>query len=354
MVGVLGLALVHALGAPPADGTPCPDSAQQRFTARLQTLLGRTPPPPSAAATLIQTPTDVTVAVTVIGDDGDRVRRFSAPDCSTAADAAALVAAVDIDALGVAEATSSMTTSSTTPEPQATIVSPVVPQPVTRDPEVESPVAPDEPEPEPVVRNEQPRPAPSTTSRSAPPRRATPSDSDSTRLRGVIAAAIGPSIGFLPRTSGFLSLGAGLAFRDLSITLSAAGLLPQTIGGPEGSSVRVSAISGQADLRYVPEFARVGRVRFPARLRFAMGDLAAAGRGVDDARTRRGLFVAAGVGVGVLVQLAPRTTLGIEPSLALTLVRPRYGVRIEQEPVTLYQPGITTLRVGLTFAQQFP
>ncbi|MEM6994122.1 MAG: hypothetical protein AAF721_26650, partial [Myxococcota bacterium] len=108
VVGVpLALALVSMAAAPAPVRTTCPATSMERFRGKLETLLGGPPPPGTVQVSMQPSPSvgadppDIAVEVKVDGAKGGNVRRFVAPDCTVAAEAAALVAAVDIDALGV-------------------------------------------------------------------------------------------------------------------------------------------------------------------------------------------------------------------------------------------------------------
>ncbi|MCY1056558.1 hypothetical protein [Nannocystis sp. SCPEA4] len=150
----------------------------------------------------------------------------------------------------------------------------------------------------------------------APPRRRAP------RLHGLVRGFGGVATGLTPRPAGAVGLAFGLAGRAVRAELALAYAFERAaeVGVP---GVGVGLRMGSATLRgcWAP---RSGRAQFPLCGDLELGVMLGRGRGVDAARTRAHLWLAAGVGAGVIGWVQPNVGLWLEGRAHVALTRPQF------------------------------
>lgn len=314
-------ALVHAWSptlewhAPPQ----CPDDGA--FAARVGALLGDA------------TTTDAQAVVTVVAEpDGGfaaevrcvtagtaTIRQVRGPVCESVADAAALVVAVQIDALSV-DATARAQAGRRTPVPEPTVSARAARRTAT-------PVVP--PPPTPAV----------------PPR--------ARRIRGALRLGGGASFRQVPAVAPAIEIGAALLVGRARVQLDATWVLERSVRLPppqDDAGATVTLVGAALRGGFAPG---VGAFEFPATGGIEVGDMTARGVGVRGSRLRHGAWVAALVGVGVAWVPVRAFALRLDPALALGLARPRFGVDAPDGARTLYQPPVVGVRLGASLEVRF-
>jgi hypothetical protein len=301
LVTIVTAVLAHAptvqWHAPPQ----CPDAAA--FEARVGALLGDAGElDAQAVVTVVPDPQGGFVAeVRCVTAGTATAREVRGPVCESVADAAALVLAVQIDALAV-EATTDLDARPIPPPPS--------PSPVDR-----------------VTRR---RTAGSTAPPlvAAPPRR-------TRRLRGAVFVGGGGSFRQVPGASPAIAIGGALLLRRARVQLDATWVLDRT--------ARLPAPDADAGANIGPLLAGL-----------EVGDMTARGVGVTNARLRHGAWVAALLGPGIAWAPVPGFALRLDPAVALGLARPRFGVDAATGVRTLAQARLVGLRLAAAIEVRFP
>ncbi len=296
----------------------CPDAAA--FEARVGALLGDVAGDGARAVVTVEPdPEGGFVAQVRCSAGGDEtIREVRGPMCESVADAAALVLAVQIDALAVEAATAR--------EP------PSLPPPPPREPDRVAPPTPRRP---------------STPTPATPPPRAR-------RLRGAVIVGGGGSLRQVPGSSPALAIGGALLVRRARVELDATWVLGRTAGLPAPDSnagARVGLVAASLRAGFVPS---VRTVEFPLLAGLEVGDMTARGVGVTNPRRRHGAWVAALVGAGVAWVPLPRFALRLDPALAFAIARPRFGVAAADGVRVLPPTPVVGVRLAATIEVRFP
>lgn len=319
LVTIVTAVLAHAptvqWHAPPQ----CPDAAA--FEARVGALLGDAGElDAQAVVTVVPDPRGGFVAeVRCVTAGTATAREVRGPVCESVADAAALVLAVQIDALAV-EATTDL---------DARPIPPPPPSPVDR-----------------VARRR-------TTGSTAPPVAAAP-PRRARRLRGAVFVGGGGSFRQVPGASPVIAIGGALLLRRARVQLDATWVLDRTARLPApdadaGANIGLVAASLRAG--FVPA---VRNVEFPLLAGLEVGDMTARGVGVTNARLRHGVWVAALLGAGIAWAPVPGFALRLDPAVALGLSRPRFGVNAATGVRTLAQAPVVGVRLAAAIEVRFP
>lgn len=285
----------------------CPDAAEARR--RLDAHLAEWSPAAGErhVVDVAITPRDeaLVAEVRVETPRGTTERSIRASHCEAVADGAVLVAAVAIS-------------------PVAALTSPP--------PDVSPPPAEPEPEPEPqpelaeqVPEPPAPEPGPERAADRAPesiaspprqPRSATATrDRPSRRVRGLVMATSGLTVGITPRPTLAAGLGLGLRTPRFRFVVDGRGLVPATTSTGDGPQARVRGWLVGAHGCWVPAW---GLIELPLCAGFAAGQALGEGIGVDVSRTARRTLVT----IDGLAAVALR----VDPHLALMLGVRGFGV----------------------------
>ncbi len=317
LVSIVTAVLAHAptvqWHAPPQ----CPDPAA--FEARVGALLGDAGElDAQAVVTVVPDPRGGFVAeVRCVTAGTATVREVRGPVCESVADAAALVLAVQIDALAVEAAI----------DLDARPMPPSLPEP-TR-------VAP------------RPPAAPTSPPTAAPPRRAR-------RLRGAVFVGGGGSLRQVPGASPAIAIGGALLLRRARVQLDATWVLDRTARLPApdtDAGANIGLVTASLRAGFVPA---VRTVEFPLLAGLEVGDMTARGVGVTNARLRHGAWVAALLGAGLAWAPVPGFALRLDPTLALAIARPRFGVDAAGGVRTLAQAPVVGVRLAAAIEVRFP
>jgi hypothetical protein len=299
----------------------CPDAAF--VDARLQSYLGDDVEF-TATARVVELADGHEATVEVAAAGGTNTRTLRGTDCTTVADAVALVIAVDVDVLAVANhAGVRIVLEGELPEPPEP--PPTIPEP--------SPPAEAVPPPEPM----QPRVASSTAS---PP----PQSND---LGFALRLDAGLGVGALPQANFVAGLTAAIRWRRWRWELSGAHHFerPARLEPPnEGAGANVWLWAGSVRARFVPS---VKSVEFPLGLGVELGDMIGDGAGVMNSQRRHGLWGAGLLGAALVVVPHPRIGLWLDPALVLAFARPGFGVGTLQGRQVAHQPGVPGFRATL-------
>lgn len=233
---------------------------------------------------------------------------LTAHDCLALADAAALIVALTVDAVAVAEhvATADVT------EPLAPAQAP---QPQTDPPVVETTPGPTAPPP----------PRPPGTDR-APP--------SVLPVAFMLAAGGGAELGALPSVSGGPSLWATLAWKNARLEVGGAYFAPRT-ATVDNASVRVQM--GVAAARGCGRL-RMPRVEVPLCAGMEIGGVRGNGAGAPDARPAGGLWLAPTASAGVHGWVLPRLAVFGRVEVAVPVASTAFDVRDPGDPVELFRP----------------
>lgn len=230
-------------------------------------------------------------------------RTLEAASCTSLREAAALVAAVSIDAIDTVARI-----------PVASVESP------TGAPSV-APVREEVPQARPTVRRVEPPPA---------PRRRTALPSVRVSLHG------GFGLGASPGIAGALALGIGTWWRRAGVELRGHYVTPRRASSSAGS-VRVQL--GAAELRGCGRLHR-DRIDVPLCAGLELGAM----RG-DAARTRTGVWLGAIAGAELWGRVHPRVELGAGATAGVPIVRPSFRLREPGPARALFVPAAVTVRV---------
>ncbi|MFZ6183673.1 hypothetical protein [Nannocystis pusilla] len=160
-------------------------------------------------------------------------------------------------------------------------------------------------------------------------------------LGGFVRVQGGPEYGALPGITGAVGLAAGLLWRRARLEVQGVWLAPRTADRAQGevrASLAAAAIQGCARLGR-------GRVEVPVCGGLELGGMRGGARGVPDARTTTGLWLAVVAGAGVAVRLGARWSLTGALQLAGTLVGPDFQVIDPGPAVRLFAPAPVTGRL---------
>lgn len=293
----------------------CPDDAA--FAQRVGALLGGDSDASAQAVVTVQPDPagGFRAEVRCVSDGIATVREVHGPVCESVADAAALVLAVQIDALAVGAATTPATTR--------------VPEPVAAPPRSGGRVS---------MRPEVPTPRAKATS----------------RIRGAIVVGGGGSFRQVPSSSAVIMLGAALLVRRARVELDAAWVLdrPARLPAPDASAgADVGLVAAALRAGFVP---RVRTVEFPLLAGIEVGDMTAKGVGVRSSRLRHGAWASVLAGAGIAWVPVPGFALRLDPMIALAVARPRFGIDAQGGLRSLPRPPVVGVRLAATLEVRFP
>jgi hypothetical protein len=306
----------------------CPDAAFVRE--RLQAYVGDDAGPFTASVRVERVGEEHAASVEVVAEAGSNTRTLRAVDCTTLADAVALVIAVDVDVLAVASNPGVRAVTETPPpEPEPT------PEPRLPLPEA---VAPEVVAPRPSVAS------PPTSSRVALPR----------DLGFGVRFDVGFGLRALPRINLLAGLTAAIRWKRWRWEVGAAHHFaqPARLAAPDDDAgADVSLWAGTFRTRFVP--ARPP-VEFPISIGIELGDMIGDGVGVSKSKVRHGLWGAGLLGAGLVFVPHPRVGLWLDPSLVLAFARPGFGVATPSGDRLAYQPGVAGFRATFGLEVRFP
>lgn len=246
-------------------------------------------------------------------------RRLEASDCQALADATALVVALAIDPIAVAE----------------------VIQQAREVPVDEAPPAPALPPTTVAPSTSTPAPASDTTSRATAD--AEPSPPARGLEGGILRATAGVGLGATPGVTGAFTFAGGLRWARARLELEGSYWIPRRTNALDGATVAVQL--GAAAVRGCGQIRR-DRIEAPLCAGLLVGGMRGDGRGVPGARTAQGLWLAAEAGVGLSWWLSPRWALAGGFAAAIPLVQPAFEVG--QDPaVRLFEPSPVAGRLWL-------
>lgn len=198
-----------------------------------------------------------------------------------------------------------------------------------------------------------PTPAPGPASDGAP-RGADRGESRRARPRVAVRAAGGVEGRGAPGLTGVLALGTGIRWSRWHLDLELAHAFARTRRLPAPSDdvgARVGLWSASLGGAFVPTRGRVG---VPLSLRLELGDAVASGFGDASSRRAHALWLATRLGVGLRIDLGQRVTLGLDPSMAIAWVRPRFAARTPNGEQTVAQAAWIGWRVVAGVEVHFP
>lgn len=248
-------------------------------------------------------------------------RVLEADDCRALADATALVVALAIDPVAVAEAMEAFAPVDEIEAPP-TETPPVAPAPARRDA--------------------------TTTELGATEPRATPGAGDeaserSLRPGGLLRVGAGVGLGALPGVTGVPSLAAGLRWRRARLELEGTYWIPRVSDPVEGARVAVQL--GAATVRGCGQLGR-DRLEAPLCGGVQLGGMRGQGRGVPDAHSAQGLWVALEASMGLSWWFRPRWALAGGFVAAVPVRQPAFELT-DDPPVRLFEPSAVVGRVWL-------
>jgi hypothetical protein len=301
------LAAMVDLAAPPTITPPpesaiewlapatCPTAEQAR--AHIREFLGAEPTGTARARVVIGAVEDGWRAEIELAAEGITTQRLLAHrDCVTLTEAAALVVAVGLDPIRVAEHERSPAAATPVPEPFA--ATPV--REAFADPTAEAPVR---PHTAPPAARERSRPA---------------------ALRHGLAIGAGLVQSPVPRISGALALGYSLGGRWWRVEVGLAYATPRRVlypGTDVGGRFQTAALDTRACVT-----PRVGRVVFPLCAGPTLGLVVARGIGVEPARRPASIYGQVGVGGAVRFEVHRRVALFARGEALVALSRPQFHV----------------------------
>jgi hypothetical protein len=249
----------------------------------------------------------------------DDERELQAHDCRTLVDATALLVAVTLDAVRVAEHVADLV-SPNRREP------PPIPQAGQDSGGLEQPAVPSrETTPEPSVARER------TPTRVAP--------------WVSIAGAGGVVVGALPAASGGPHLAVAVAWPRVRLELGGSWLAPRTATTAEGQvRVQLGTVTPRACIRL-----GMPRLEAPLCAGLELGAMRGDGREAPGARTAHGMWVAPVVGTGFHGWMTEVLALFVRLDLAVPVAHPRFQLSGPGDPVELHRAAPVTGRlwVGL-------
>lgn len=241
-------------------------------------------------------------------------RTLEAVDCRVLADATALVVALAIDPVAVAEAMIA----------------------TAGDDPLEVPPA-EPPAPTPVRRGQ---------SQPARPDRSDASGAGLARSRrpgGLLRAGAGVGLGALPGVTGVPSLAAGLRWRRARLELEGAYWIPRVSEPIDGGRVVVQL--GTATARGCGQLGR-DRLEAPLCGGLQVGGMRGEGRGAPEARAAQGPWVALEAGMGLSWRLGRRWALAGGFTAAIPVYAPAFEL-VDDPPPRLFEPSAVAGRVWL-------
>ncbi|MCB9714904.1 MAG: hypothetical protein H6712_13640 [Myxococcales bacterium] len=248
-------------------------------------------------------------------------RRLEATDCLALADATALVVALTVDPVAVAEVLAAAREVPVEEEPL----------PPPQRPEAEAEL---EPEPSPAA---SPEPPAETTPRE-------PSEETSRRLEGgLLRLTAGLGLGATPGATGAFTLVGGLQWRRARLELQGSYWLPRRTAPLDGATVSVQL--GAAGVRGCGQLRR-DRIEAPLCGGLQLGGMRGEGAGVPGARPAQGLWLALEASVGLSWWIRPRWALAGGFAAAVPLVQPAFEVG-RSPAVRLFEPSPVAGRLWL-------
>lgn len=246
-------------------------------------------------------------------------RNLAADDCDALLRATALIVALSVDPVAVAEHFDRVAPAVETPSP---------PTPVVQSPRSEPASSPQPPVTRAIRR-------PPTAADAARPAQARPGFS--------IAVDAGGELGALPGPTGIAGLSGAVLWPALRVELGGAYAVPRTEVG-QGADVRVmmGVVAARACWRL-----RQPKLEVPLCGGMEGGVLRGDGRRAPDARTAHGRLVGVAASVGVVVPVAERVTLRGRAEAVTAVVRPSFEVRDPGDPATVFAPSVVSGRVWL-------
>lgn len=237
-------------------------------------------------------------------------RTLEAARCESLADATALVVALAVDPVAVAEVI------------QATRSVPIDEAP----PVLVEPSEPATPS-EPAASGEPATPSEPADAREPEPTRGLEG--------GVLRATAGVGLGATPGVTGALSLAGGLQWRRARLEVLGSYWIPRRTAPLDGATVAVQL--GAAGVRGCGQIRR-DRIEAPLCAGVLVGGMRGDGRGVPGSRTALGPWVAIEAAVGLSWWVVPRWALAGGFSAAIPVVQPAFEVG-DEEPVRLFEPS---------------
>lgn len=243
-------------------------------------------------------------------------RTLEADDCRALADATALVVALAIDPVAVAEAMEAFAADDEVEAPPRE-ATPVVPAP---------------------ARREATTPEPRTPSGSGEG-----SSEGSSRPGGLLRVGAGVGLGALPGATGVPSLAAGLRWRRARLELEGTYWIPRVSEPVDGARVAVQL--GTAAVRGCGQLGR-DRLEAPLCGGVQLGGMRGRGQGAPNAHAAVGLWVALEASVGLSWWFRPRWALAGGFAAAVPLRQPSFELT-DDPPVSLFEPSAVVGRVWL-------
>jgi hypothetical protein len=325
VVRALVLAMVAAgartarAGPPPITWDAPPDCPSQPevealAAAMLAGSLRSAPDGARIAFTVVRDADRFRLRAVLHGPDGSGARTLSAGDCTSLAEAAALIAAIVVDPAAAAAVPEDRGAEQDVPEDSP--AEPTVPQPPAAAPQP-TPPAPAEASGEPAIQPQEPPPPPADE---RPPRRRV-------RPRGELGVDAGLVVGALPRPAALLRLRGAVRTRHLAVGLRVSAWLPREAAVPGHPAVGGRFWLASAGV-YVCGVVRGGRrVEFPLCAAVDVGALG--GRGTGDlavARSAVSPWAGLSAGPGVDVAVHPRLALTARLEGLAVVGRPRFEI----------------------------
>ncbi|MCH9681127.1 MAG: hypothetical protein K0V04_06830 [Deltaproteobacteria bacterium] len=242
-------------------------------------------------------------------------RSLEADDCSALADATALIVALAVDPVAVADALGAWR----------------APAPEDAPPVAVGPT---------VAPNESPRRGTRRGGDDGAP--AGPSDQRAP-VGGVFRASPGVGLGATPGVTGAFALAGGLRWSRARIELEGGYWLPRPSTAIDGASVRVQL--GTVSARGCGQLGR-DNIEAPLCGGLQVGGMRGDGNGAPNSRSAQGLWLALEAGVGLSWWFSPRWALAGGFVAAVPLVHPRFELAAET-PQLLFEPASVAGRLWL-------
>lgn len=305
------------------DGCPSNEYVREATAERL----GRVPRADDimVTATIVDHgPEGLALGLSTVSQGHTDTRELMAHDCFALGDAAALVIAIEVDAMAVTERLSA---------PLA-----VAPANVGADPGP-SPRSPVQLTPEP---SPPPASQPTMNLASPPASAVARPASDRAEIEAwTLALAGGLELGAVPGVSGGPSVWGAMAWPRLRLELGGAYIAPQTRTTERGS-VRVQLGAASARVCARP---RARRVEFPLCAGLELGGARGRGQDVPGTQTVTGLWIAPTATFGVHGWIGDRLALVGRAEVAVAARRPAFELRDPGEPLELFRPAAASGRL---------
>lgn len=308
----------------------------QAVPARVAGLLGGRPVPPDARLTLAAEQRGDTwrIAVELEQAAGTLRRTLEGRNCVTLTEAVALVVAVRLDAVAVAEAI----------EREALGEPPRVPEPNARESAPPSEPARSEPA------RASDRPAADPTPRPPGPSAPSALELSRSRPRALLSAAAAFELGALPRGAAAFELAGGVGWSRARVELGAL-----TSMGPDGVGDRLATVGGRFRL-FTGLLRGCGgpgraRIELPLCGGVELGDLRASGTGLRRPSTIDALWLAAVVSARPQWVPTPRLAVGGLLDLVVPLRRHRFAT---PEAGLVHEVAAVAVRLGLRVELRLP